>query len=246
MWGWDSEHLRLWVYLILTVHAREKPVMVGSVEVGYAQTLKSFRRIAEENQYIANRALKTWPTSRVHRMLKRFEGAGMVSVVGTDLGTLITVHNFRRFQDFDSYRSEPGTELGTHWERSGNNNNYSNSSNQLPLTGGIESASPRELDVFEYWRSRRAEVLGKTSGPPMRPTRKRTGKIRARLAEGYTVDELKHAVDGCLGNPFNLENGHTDVELICRDQNHVEQYLAWERRGAREQSHADDPARRRA
>ena len=32
---------------------------------------------------------------------------------------------------------------------------------------------------------------------------------------------------GCLGNAFNVEKGHVDIELICRDQKHIEQYMAW-------------------
>jgi len=86
--------------------------------------------------------------------------------------------------------------------------------------------SDHEWAVFGYWRYRREQVLGRSSGPRIQPIKKRRSRIRARLAEGYTPDQLERAVDGCLSTDFNIRNGHTDIELICRDQQHVEQYLA--------------------
>jgi len=80
--------------------------------------------------------------------------------------------------------------------------------------------------VFDYWQRRRAEALGKTTGPAMKATLKRTSKIRARLAEGYTPEQLMAAVDSVLGSDFHVTGGHTDIELICRDQAHVERYRA--------------------
>jgi len=53
--------------------------------------------------------------------------------------------------------------------------------------------------------------------------------VKARLAEDFTVDELKSAVDGCLGNERNVEGGYIDLELICRDDQHVTQYMQWAR-----------------
>ena len=86
---------------------------------------------------------------------------------------------------------------------------------------------PGEWEVFTYWRERRDRVVGKNGGPQMKPNDKRHSKIRARLEEGYTVPHLKEAVDGNLTNEQNVRRGHTDIELVCRDQQHVEQYRAW-------------------
>ena len=82
-------------------------------------------------------------------------------------------------------------------------------------------------EVFEYWEGERRRVLGRKSTVAMKATNARLSKVRARLGEGYTTSALKRAVDGCLGNAFNVERGHVDIELICRDQKHVEQYLSW-------------------
>lgn len=91
--------------------------------------------------------------------------------------------------------------------------------------------TPEMCDVFTYWRNERATVVGAIRGPKMKPTPKRGSKIRSRLGEEYTVQALKQAIRGCLSNPYNVEGGYLDIELICRDQAHVEQYLAWARNG---------------
>lgn len=99
--------------------------------------------------------------------------------------------------------------------------------------------TPEMWDVFTDWRAGRAGVLGGIRGPRMKPTPKRGSKVRARLGEGYSVEDLKQAARGCLSNPYNVEGGYLDIELICRDQAHVEQYMAWARNGNGVQPHVE-------
>jgi hypothetical protein len=94
------------------------------------------------------------------------------------------------------------------------------------ITGSVVAESDVQA-VFEYWRTRRAEVTSKTKGAPMKLIPKRERAIRGRLAEGYTVEDLKLAIDGCLTRDWHIRNNHTDVELICRDQTKVEQFLGF-------------------
>lgn len=56
-------------------------------------------------------------------------------------------------------------------------------------------------DVFDHW----VKVLGKDPSrqkPDSKLGEKRQAKIRARLREGFTVDELKRAIDGLARRPF--------------------------------------------
>ena len=86
------------------------------------------------------------------------------------------------------------------------------------------------LAVFEYWAEARHRALGLNGeGPKQVPTKRRLAKIRARLAEGYKPDDLRRAIDGVLASSFHLNGGYTDIELICRDQAHVDQYRAMKR-----------------
>jgi hypothetical protein len=90
----------------------------------------------------------------------------------------------------------------------------------------VQQAAPPALDeqVFDFWRERlhpEARVFDDD-------TRK---KVRARLAEGFTVENLKQAIDGCKANPHN--QGQNDrhkrfdqLELICRSGAHVNRFMA--------------------
>jgi hypothetical protein len=79
--------------------------------------------------------------------------------------------------------------------------------------------------VFDYWARKQAGLTG-AAVATIKLTEKRRRKIRARIREGYSVDDLKRAVDGMMTNPFNVEGRHTDVELACRDAEHVDRYMA--------------------
>jgi hypothetical protein len=82
---------------------------------------------------------------------------------------------------------------------------------------------PEVETVFDYWKHR-------TGHPDAKLTREREMKIRGRLEEGYTVEELQQAVEGCRGSPFHQgdnERGHRydDITLICRSGSKVEQFV---------------------
>ena len=193
LWRWDSEHIRLWVYLLLSVNASDKVVTIGSVEVGYGQVLKSYRKVAEECEYTANNETVRWVPERVRRMLDRFRAAGMVSTVVTGLGTLVTVLNFEQYQDFHSYR-RPGLGQGLRQARDNNNQSIHLNQQQHSLRGMVES-------LWLVW----VEELG---GKPPHPELN-TGKRRELLATLYR-EQLK---------PKCAESGDDPAELfrrICR------------------------------
>lgn len=79
------------------------------------------------------------------------------------------------------------------------------------------------LEIFNHWKA----VMKKTNSS--RLTKEREKKIKLRLKDGYTVDEIKQAIDGCSMTPHNMgqnENGkkYDDIELICRTGTHVERF----------------------
>lgn len=84
-------------------------------------------------------------------------------------------------------------------------------------TGG-----PADL-VFEHWRT----VLAKNSRTAF--DAKRKGAVKARLKDGYTVEDLKRAIDGCSKTPHNQGNNDRgekfdDLELICRNASNVDRF----------------------
>lgn len=69
-------------------------------------------------------------------------------------------------------------------------------------------ASPDESEVLlvlEYWRTK--------TGRPERTeyTSARLGIVRARLRDGYSVDQLKKAVDGLMLSDWHVQGRYTDT-----------------------------------
>lgn len=92
-----------------------------------------------------------------------------------------------------------------------------------------ESLGRQVRQVFDHWLEVRREYVPDarapgSGGPKLTPERRR--KIAARLKGGFTVDDLKLAVEGIFCSTFNVEKNFTDIELVCRDAVHVERYIA--------------------
>lgn len=78
--------------------------------------------------------------------------------------------------------------------------------------------------VFEHWQRVMAH-------PTAKFTKERRAKVKARLSEGYTVEQLKAAVDGCRASPHHRGQNdagavYDDLELICRNGGKVESFVA--------------------
>ncbi len=82
---------------------------------------------------------------------------------------------------------------------------------------------PAASAVFEHWRQVTGRAAAKFKG-------KRKARVLDRLKDGYTVDDLKQAVDGCALTPHNMGQNdrgekYNDLELICRDVEHVDRFI---------------------
>lgn len=91
--------------------------------------------------------------------------------------------------------------------------------------------------VFEQW----VQKTGRNSRTKFTGDRKR--KVNARLKEGYTVEELCWAVDGCCMSPYHQGKNDTntvwdDLELICRSAKNVDMFLQHAGHGRRAEASA--------
>jgi DNA-binding transcriptional ArsR family regulator len=99
--------------------------------------------------------------------------------------------------------------------------------------------------IFDFW----VERLGKRN-PKL--SDKRRARVNARLAEGFTPRELAEAISGCTLSPHNMGDNNrqrpfNDLELICRDPEHVEAFRDLHRENAKAKSgQTDVNARRKA
>ncbi len=101
-----------------------------------------------------------------------------------------------------------------------NNLNHQPSTvNHQPLTNNQED-NTSVLEVFDFWK----EVFKKNDRTKLEGVREK--KIKARLKEGYSVDEIKTAILNISKSDYHIQNGYTDIELICRDQIKLDKNIA--------------------
>lgn len=78
-------------------------------------------------------------------------------------------------------------------------------------------------EIFKYWQ----QVM---NHPKAKLDTKRARRILAALKLGFTVEQLKKAIDGCAVTPHNMGSNkqgkkYDDIELICRDASHIERFI---------------------
>lgn len=115
-------------------------------------------------------------------------------------------------------------------------------------------------EVFDHW----VHALGKDPSrtkPDSKLGEKRQAKIRARLRESFTVDELKRAIDGLAAMPYVTAKGraetgshsqlYDDLTIALADETTVPRFIAYldtpsnvTPLPARSVALADDPFRR--
>lgn len=93
---------------------------------------------------------------------------------------------------------------------------------ESPSSGKPDQPVPSRV-IFDYWR----EVH---NHPKARLDDKRRKLINARLSDGYTVEDLMTAIDGCKASLFHQGDNrdgkvYDGLDLICRDGAHVDQFI---------------------
>lgn len=87
-------------------------------------------------------------------------------------------------------------------------------------------ASADELRVWDHYIGRYGERYeSKRANRLKLQAAGRLGKIRARMREGYSVNELCTAIDGNFGDDWYRDHDQHELELILRNQSKVEDFL---------------------
>jgi hypothetical protein len=79
--------------------------------------------------------------------------------------------------------------------------------------------------IFTYWQTH-------LKHPKALLTRERRNAIEARLKDGYSVEDLESAIEGCGKSSYHMGNNehgtvYDDIELICRKGSKVEQFIGY-------------------
>ena len=103
-----------------------------------------------------------------------------------------------------------------------NEANHANAQTKQTPTAKPKTKYADEIaTIFEFWICTFGKDKNKTK---LSDTRRR--KITQRLEQGYTVDDIKTAIVNCSKSDYHMAGGHTDIELICRDEVHIDRFLA--------------------
>lgn len=78
--------------------------------------------------------------------------------------------------------------------------------------------------IFDYW----CQVMKKSGNAKLTAERKKV--IQARIKEGYSVEHIKQAIDGCARSDFHMARDgknttvYDDLTLICRSGSQLEKF----------------------
>lgn len=75
--------------------------------------------------------------------------------------------------------------------------------------------------VYDHWRTQRS----KTSTRYNKISKQRAQKIRSRLKDGFSVVDLKHAIDAVALDPWPDRRKHDDITIIFRSREQVDKFL---------------------
>jgi DNA-binding XRE family transcriptional regulator len=87
-----------------------------------------------------------------------------------------------------------------------------------------DSTSKDVQAIFLHWQ----QIM---NHPQAKLDKKRRSKIEAALKLGFTIDQLKQAIDGCALTSFNMGDNlrsqrYDGIDLIFRDAEHIERFIA--------------------
>jgi len=93
----------------------------------------------------------------------------------------------------------------------------------ISLHASKSKPSPEEQEIFEYWQ----QIMQHSKS---RLDKKRLIKIRQALNLGYSVEELKRAIDGCANTSFNMgqnerKQRYDSIDLIFRSADKIESFI---------------------
>jgi uncharacterized phage protein (TIGR02220 family) len=180
---------------------RQHKIKVGFQEI----TLEPGQFIFGRRQAAENLNMTEWQIRSCLNFLKK---AGNLTIKTTNRFSIITIVNWSVYQ---SYESENRQQI------------HQQTASKPPQTIMEEGKQTPIQEVFSYWQ----QVM---NHPRSKLTDDRKKKVKARLMEGYTVEDIKKAINGCKASPHHMgQNEHQtiydDLELICRKGSKLEFFM---------------------
>ncbi len=218
---WSSSLLTRSVWIWILMHANHESKEWNGQILEAGEFITSYAKISKGVAWTENRKVVIPSAKRARTAVELLTNLGCLRAGYRQGGLWIKVLHWEQYQgsdddDLGRVNDELGQVQGTNLGR--------NQGNKQEEKNKEVYISSEVRDIFVYWQT----VMGKQRS---RLTGDRRGKIEARLREGYSVDEIKKAIDGCRNTPWNMgenPNGkqYNDFDLICRNGSKLEQFIA--------------------
>ena len=220
----DNEYLAVWIRMLAEANFETQTKMFNGqvLTVERGQFIFGLESYAEKTKV---------SVMRLRRLLDLLEKHQMINRVKRAKYSIISIVNYDKYQADN--RQTTGSEQAENNQRTTREQPENNTIRSKELKELKEGEELKKKDicqqtddcqtVFDYW----CEVMGKSGNAKL--TTKRKNAVIKRLAEGYTVEHIKQAIDGCKRSPFHMgqnENKtvYDDLELICRDGGNLEKF----------------------
>lgn len=195
-------------------------------ELGYGKLHDGERWVYKTAQEWHEKDFPFWSVVTIRRIINNLHDQGLIHCMYLDDDkwnrTLFYRINYLH-KSLASDQNDNMQVINLITSKSSNRQHASDQNDNLLSENTTEITSKITTDInniFEYWKM----IFGKTERTKL--DKKRLNAIKARLKEGYLVDEIKTAICNVGKSQWHLDNGQTDIELICRNQINLDKYIA--------------------
>lgn len=195
-------------------------------ELGYGKLHNGERWVYKTAKEWHEKDFPFWSVVTIRRIINNLHDSGLIHAMYLDDDkwnrTLFYRINYLH-ESIASYQNDKMQVINLITSNSSDRQHASDQSDEMlsEITTKTTPESTTDINcIFEFWKS----VFERPNRTKLEGKREKA--IKARLKEGYQVDEIKSAIINVSKSQWHIDNGQTDIELICRDQSHLDRYIA--------------------
>ena len=106
IWRDDPHVLKLFIYLVGKARYKTTPKKYPAFEVKHGELVTSLSQMAEDNEFLQQKAVRRWSRAKVSRMLNTLQDQGYVTLIADTYGTHISICNYSLYQDLNNYKAD--------------------------------------------------------------------------------------------------------------------------------------------
>ena len=197
-----------------------------SDELGYGKLYNNERWVYKTAQEWHDNDFPFWSVVTIRRIINSLHDQGLIYAMYLDDDKWNRTLFYRINYSHCALASDQVDNMEVIKERTSKSSKRSNASDQYEQmlsenTTEITSQITTDINnVFSFWKT----IFNKTERTKLEG--KRLSSIKSRLKDGYSVDEIKSAIINVSKSQWHLDQGQTDIELICRNQINLDKYIA--------------------